>query len=111
MILPGCPEGCRFKRCEEIIKVKEPSAKIDLAFFHLFALSACAKKMPVGKMKLYGLGVFSGNTSAVPCPSPHPFQLLFPFFISKVVLNLDFLQPRGNKLSKAEESYFLFLVS
>ena len=65
---PRVPEGCRFKRCKEIIKVKEPSAKIGLAFFHLSAPSAYAKNMmPVGKNKRCGLRVFSGYTSAVPC--------------------------------------------
>ena len=44
------PSCCRFKRCKEIIKVEEPSAKIGLAFFHLSAPSAYAKNiMPVGK--------------------------------------------------------------
>ena len=62
------PEGCRFKRWKEIIKVKQFSAKIGLAFFHLSAPSAYAKDMmPVGKNRRFGFRVFSGYTSAVPC--------------------------------------------
>ena len=41
---PRAPAGCRFKRCKEIIKVEEPSAKIGLAYFLLSAPSAYAKK-------------------------------------------------------------------
>ena len=63
------PVGCRFKRCKEIIKAEEPSAKIGLALFHLSAQSAYARKYDTSweKIKGCGLRVFSGYTSAVPC--------------------------------------------
>ena len=51
---PRVPEGCRFKRCEEIIKVKKPSAKIGFAFFHLSVPSAYAKKYNAGGKKING---------------------------------------------------------